>query len=175
MTAIEDVVPENVGKSLINGVKKFEESKSKISGYVSTNTTSSTGKKTAAKQDKISASASSAAKAADAYYDKFKKENTDDAKQTEFDESFAKTCSQFDTLKSTFGSKTATKPSNCADVTPAFGLDSNETHEAPMAADPEASVEDAFTLENGETGEFEDVEREFLDFLRFGDTLLRAD
>lgn len=178
MTAIEDVVPENVGKSLINGVKKFEESKTKITGYVNTNSVSSTGKKTSAKQDKIAASASSAAKAADAYYDKFKTENTDPSKLEEFKDSFATTCSQFDTLKATFGSKTATKPSNCANVTLAFGLDSNEAHvahEAPLVADAEASVDDVFALENGDTGEYEDVEREFLDFLRFGDTLLRAD
>ena len=183
LTAIEDVIPENVGKTLLAGIKKFEESKGKITGYVNTKSTSSSGKTSAAKQDKIAASAASASKAADAYYDKYKTQIATDPqaadKQVEFDASFAKTCDQFDALKATYGATTAQKPANCAQFSLAlgrgFGLSAAIDHgDAPGAAFVESDISGEGMVSPIEAPLEGDARKEFLDFIRLGDRILRA-
>lgn len=168
MTSIEGVVPENVGKSLFNGIRKFEESKTKLSGFI--NVKPSSGKTSGTNQDKVTANATNASKAADAYYDKFVAENTDQTKLDEFEESFAKTCSQFDTLKSTFGSSAATKPANCQKV-------SLQQNLVQTLLQPEAYYEisnETPSTEELESDEFSDVANHFVEFVQLADDLLRA-
>jgi hypothetical protein len=193
------VIPENVGKSLLNGVKKFEESKTSISGYVSTSAKPT--KTTASKgQSKILTNATNASKAADGYYDKFMEQvdadeelsaSEKEAKKDVFETSFAQTCSQFDTLTSKFSVSGAKRPANCAAATltlasgEALGLHSDSFEAAESIDTDDSHVHDwAFVPEDyslssssltDDPFDSGDAASDFLDFARLGERLLRAD
>lgn len=176
VTAIENVVPENVSKSLLNGVKKFEESKSKIGGYV---TNTGAGKGTTANNNTIQASAKAAAATADTFFDTYVTKvradpalTTDQkaAKEQEFGQQFSKTCDNFDAMRTTYGlPATVEKPSNCAKVATLTLADregdGDEAEATPfLVFDLPASSDPV--LESRDAG------RDLVEFARLGDRLL---
>ena len=152
LTAIQGVLPENVSKTLINSIKKFEEAKTKVSGYVKTG--AGTGKSSGT-QTQISTNAAKATEAADKYFENFQKScNGTCSEQTKFEENFGATCSQFDSLKTSYGLPAdAQKPKNCSGAAALFFIGTQtESSEGPGSFVQE-------TTQNIENFSFDDLKK----------------